>query len=121
MVDYLRLTMTVGVQGNRCALAVGSFMVCFMPSSLHRKTAEEELRARTIELATDFAKFHHAQGKEEGKAEGEAKSILAVLAARRIPVTSDQRTAIERCTDLRQLDEWLRRAATAESTDEVFA
>jgi len=110
----------IAVQDTDLAALYAEVIVAELPKAL-RRTAEEELRARTIELATDFAKFHHAQGKEEGKAEGEAKSILAVLAARRITVTPDQRTAIERCTDLGQLDEWLRRAATADSADEVFA
>ena len=114
----------IAAQDTDLAALYAEVIVAELPKAL-RKTAEEELRARTIELATDFAKFHHAQGKEEGKVEGEArgeaKSILAVLAARRIKVTADQRAAIERCADLGQLDEWLRRAATAESADEVFA
>jgi hypothetical protein len=82
----------------------------------------EELRALNIEVAIDFyAKFHHRQGKTEGRAEGEAKSILAVLAARRVEVTPEQRTLIEGCTDVDQLDLWLERAATADCADEVFA
>ena len=114
----------IAAQDTDLAALYAEVIVAELPKAL-RKTAEEELRARTIELTTDFAKFHHAQGKAEGKAEGEvkgeAKSILAVLAARRVEVTPDQRTAIERCADVDQLDEWLRRAATAKSADEVFA
>ncbi len=91
-----------------------------LPKAL-RKTAEEELRAKTIEYGSDFARSYHAKGKAEGKAEGEAQAILAVLATRGIEVTPDQESRIKGCTDLDQLGNWLRRAVTAESADYVFA
>jgi hypothetical protein len=102
-------------------------IVAELPKAL-RKTAEEELRAKTVEYKSDFARSYYAQGeakgkaegKAEGEAEGEAKSILAVLVARGIAVTPDQESQVKRCTDLDQLDKWLRRAATAESADQVF-
>jgi hypothetical protein len=113
----------VAARDTDLAALYAEVIVAELPKAL-RKTAEEELRARTIELATDFAKFHHAQGKAEGEAEGEAKgraqAVLAVLAARRIEVGADLRAKIADCTDLDQLDQWLRRAATAESGAEVF-
>jgi hypothetical protein len=87
-----------------------------LPRAL-RKTAEEELRAKTIEYGSDFARSYHAKGK----AEGEAEAVLAVLATRGVEVTPDQESRIKRCTDLDQLGRWLRRAVTAESADQVFA
>jgi hypothetical protein len=103
-------------------------IVAELPKRL-RKTAEEELRARTIEYGSDFARAHHAQGKAEGLAEGEArgeakgeaKAVLAVLNARGIEITRSQATRIRRCTSLAKLDMWLERAATAKSADEIFA
>ncbi|WMX45687.1 hypothetical protein RGF97_13650 [Streptomyces roseicoloratus] len=56
----------------------------------------------------------------EGKAEGKAESILAVLAARGIDVPEDDARRIAECTDTRTLDLWLQRAVTAASAAEVF-
>jgi len=112
-----------------------------MPSGKLRKTAEEELRARTFEIVTDFGKAYFAEGKAAGEAEGEARgeargeakgeakgqakakreSVLAVLAARGIEITPEQNQLITRSTSLASLDKWLRQAATADSADEVFA
>ncbi len=103
-----------------------------LPKAL-RSTAEEELRARTIEYGSDFAKSYFAQGKAEGKAEGEAEgeikgkaegkaeAVLAVLKARGIEITPSRQAFIKRCTSLTDLEKWLQRAATANSADEVFA
>ena len=123
-------------------------IVTELPMAL-RKTAEEELRAKTREYGSDFARSYHAQGKAEGKAEGreeglaegraagkaegraegetkgkaegEAIAVLAVLRARGIAVTRDQESQVKNCTDLDRLNGWLQRAATAESADQVFA
>ena len=46
--------------------------------------------------------------------------ILAVLAAREIAVPVEARARIGECTDLEQLETWGRRAATADSIEDVF-
>jgi hypothetical protein len=107
-------------QDTDLAALYADVIVAELPKAL-RKTAEEELRAKTIEYGSDFAKSDHAKGKAEGKAEGEAEAVLAVLATRGIEVTPDQESRIKRCTDLEQLGSWLRRAVTAESADQVLA
>ncbi|HMA94687.1 MAG TPA: hypothetical protein VKP30_18485 [Polyangiaceae bacterium] len=61
-----------------------------------------------------------AEGREEGRTEGMARSILAVLEARSIPVSAELRTRIMACSDLGQLSQWLRRAVTAVSADELI-
>lgn len=43
-----------------------------------------------------------------------------LLAARGIEVPDDARTRITECTDLDQLDGWVRRAATATSITDLF-
>jgi flagellar biosynthesis/type III secretory pathway protein FliH len=85
---------------RRLASLYADVIVAELPQAL-RKAAEEEMRAKTIQYGSDFAKSYHAQGKAEGRAEGkaegeaegeakgEAKAILAVLATRNIDVTSD--------------------------------
>jgi hypothetical protein len=111
-------------QDMNLAALYADVIVTELPMAL-RKMAEEELRAKTREYGSDFAKSYHAQGKregrEEGRAEGEAKSVLTVLATRGIEVTPDQESRIRQCTDLEQLSSWLRRAVTAESADQVLA
>ena len=47
--------------------------------------------------------------------------VLAVLAARGIELTAEQKRRVQRSTSQANLDNWLRQAATAHSADEVFA
>lgn len=65
-----------------------------------------------------------AEGRAEGQAEGEsigiAKSILSFLSARNIIVPDEVRNTILACKDPVQLDDWLTRAASVESVDELF-
>jgi hypothetical protein len=70
---------------------------------------------------SDFARRYFDAGKEKGRAEGEALAVLAVLAARGIVVPEHIRERITRCTDLDQLDLWIRLAATADAADDLFA
>ncbi|MGH3325092.1 MAG: hypothetical protein ACRDOV_11830 [Streptomyces sp.] len=71
-----------------------------------------------------FAQLHFGRGRTEGRAEGRmeeaANLILAVLAARQVPVPDDVRSRITRCTDLEQLEAWATRAATADTTRDLF-
>ena len=55
-----------------------------------------------------------------GKVEGEASAVLRVLAARGIEVPEDVRARICACTDTRQLDAWLDRAASADAITDLF-
>jgi hypothetical protein len=56
----------------------------------------------------------------DGEAKGEAAGLLEVLAARGIDVPEEVRARITECTDLDQLRQWIRRAATANRVDELF-
>ena len=60
-----------------------------------------------------------AEGEARGRAEGRATAILAVLAARRVAVTEEQRQRIRSCTDLPLLDQWLVRAATVDDARDL--
>ncbi|MBB4931898.1 hypothetical protein F4561_002718 [Lipingzhangella halophila] len=59
-------------------------------------------------------------GVAVGLAEGEAASVLKILRARGVPVPEEARERIMGCSDLEQLDTWLKRALTATSTDDLF-
>jgi hypothetical protein len=52
--------------------------------------------------------------------EGKTASLLTVLDARGIDVPDDARARITSCSDLYQLDSWIRRAVTADSIDDLF-
>jgi hypothetical protein len=66
-----------------------------------------------------------AKGEARGRAEGEVKgkqgALLALLKARPLPVSAQQRAIIRACADPGELDRWIVRAATAASADEVLA
>jgi predicted transposase YdaD len=59
-------------------------------------------------------------GRVEGRAAGEADAILRVLDARGLKATAAQRERISRCDDLKQLQEWITRIATATTVDGIF-
>lgn len=52
---------------------------------------------------------------------GQAKTIVAVLEARGLAVTDEQRARILASTDSAELERWARKAATIASTDELYA
>ena len=62
-----------------------------------------------------------ARGETAGVVKGKVAAILAVVAARGIPVGHEIRARIEACTDVETLDRWLVRAVTAASAEEIFS
>jgi hypothetical protein len=56
----------------------------------------------------------------EARAGGEAHAVVAVLVARGVDIPDDVREQITACTDLGQLETWIRRAATATTVKELF-
>ena len=65
-----------------------------------------------------------AQGRAEGRAEGEVKgkldALLALLKARGLSASAEQRAILRGCTDPVKLDQWIVRAATAASVSDVL-
>lgn len=84
--------MSLRGQANFGTLAVGS----------------EEVNEVVMTVAEQLEK----KGKEIGRREGQAKAVLAVLAARGIAVPATIRKRILACTDLAVLDKWVARAVT---------
>jgi len=93
-----------------------------------RAYLEDLMDAATIHATygyqSDYARRYYGQGeakgKAEGKAEGEARALLAFLDARGIDVPDPVREDITSCTDLDQLDTWIRRAVTANKVQDLF-
>ena len=61
------------------------------------------------------------EGMARGLAEGKAESVLAVLEARGLEVSAEQRDRISACHDVAELDRWLRRAVTVATVAELFS
>jgi hypothetical protein len=72
------------------------------------------------ELLREVDAIGEARGEARGEAIGEGRAVLTVLDARGVPVPETIRDQILACTDLAQLDTWLRRAITATTFDEVI-
>ncbi|MEU7987492.1 hypothetical protein AB0B56_21740 [Streptosporangium canum] len=85
-----------------------------------RLSLEVMMETGTYEYQSDFARKYVAEGREEGRAEGETRALLAVLAARGVEVSDDARERITNCTDIEQIEAWIRLAVTADSTDALF-
>lgn len=61
-----------------------------------------------------------ATGRKEGREEGRVAALLAVLDARGLRVSKAARERIAACSDLAQLDRWIRRAAVIGKAAELF-
>jgi hypothetical protein len=86
-----------------------------------RRYLERLMSTGTYQFRSEWALRHINRGKAEGRTEGRAEDVLIVLTTRGIDVPEEARDRITGCTDLDQLDTWLRHAVTATSIDEVFA
>jgi hypothetical protein len=69
------------------------------------------------EYESDYARAYYCLGK----AAGEATAILTILRARGVLVSEAVHDRIMSCTNLGQLETWLRRTATVDSADQLFA
>jgi hypothetical protein len=85
-------------------------------SEVARSYLEDLMKSGTYEYQSDFARRYFGAGKAEGKAE----DVVEFLTARGIALSDDVRARILACTDLDQLKQWIRRAATVKSADELF-
>lgn len=93
----------------------------------YRRVIDEIHQAQ--ELAEASRREGRAEGLAEGRAEGlargeaiaKAAAVLAILAARGIPMPASIRARVEACQDLTTLDRWITRAATAASAEDVLA
>jgi hypothetical protein len=89
-----------------------------------QRILEELMKSDTWPVYSPFAKETFGRGREEGKkegkAEGKAEAILSMLEARNLDVTDAERDRIAECTDLRQIETWVRRVVAVEKTSDLF-
>jgi hypothetical protein len=77
-----------------------------------RSALEALMQSQGYEFQSEFARKHTALGK--------AEAVLAVLDARGLAVSAPERVRILACTDLATLEQWVRRAVTAASAEELL-
>lgn len=74
-------------------------------------------------MIEDLVKFGEDLGLEagraQGKAEGKAEDVLAILAARGLPIPDVVRARVLGCSDLATLDAWIRRAVVVPTATEL--
>jgi hypothetical protein len=90
-----------------------------------RRAIEARMGQGEYQYQSEFARTYFAQGEAagqaKGEAKGEAKALLTILAARGLKLTRAQRERVLVCTDLAQLEGWVRQAVTVKTTAELFA
>ena len=62
-----------------------------------------------------------ARGEAKGEAKGKAEALVAMLDARGLEATAEQRASLLGCRDLATLDLWVRQAATTRSVDALLS
>lgn len=100
---------------HRDALAMANQMT-FTKEELdaYQKTVNEIEQLRVV-LDAKFVAGHTV-----GVAEGKGSALLTILNARGIVVRHDMRERILHCNDSALLDQWIARAITAQSVEDVF-
>jgi hypothetical protein len=97
----------------------------FLLSMLRGAVREKLMHKGEWVFRSDFAKKYiaigKAEGRERGHAEAKAEDVLAFLAARGLPVPDDVAARVRACADLGLLDRWVRRAATVDRAEDLFA
>lgn len=108
VVDHAHADLYADVVFARLPAAARDYLEDLMTTTAHRYHSE-------------FARRYFDQGEARGRALGEVSALLALLDARGIEVSDAVRAEIAECTDLEQLELWIRRAVTVEKAADLFA
>jgi hypothetical protein len=86
---------------------------------------EAHMQRRGYQWQSEFALRHRAEGRAEGRTEGRVdgvrRTLIDVIESRGLRLDRTRRATIEACSDLRRLQGWTRRAATAEDIADVIS
>lgn len=85
-----------------------------------RRMWRDLMSAQTYPYQRTLFQEERAEGREEGREEMAVDGVLSVLTARGLRVSATQEEQVRACTDLDLLKKWWIRAATAETTADVF-
>ena len=86
----------------------------------HDEYRSEYFRALVAEGKAEGIAEGKAEGIAEGKAEGAANALILVLESMGHSLTADERARVTACTDLDQLDAWLRRVGSVTTVSELL-
>ncbi|MCC6216846.1 MAG: hypothetical protein IT376_18450 [Polyangiaceae bacterium] len=110
----------IAAEAVREALQGGDALLCYDLLVAALGTQAREV-FEMLPQGYQFADEGFRRAAAEGKAEGKAEDILAVLEAREVAVSPALRARILECRDLGALDLWLRAAATCATADALFS
>jgi hypothetical protein len=85
--------------------------------AVRRLAERREIALKFWEMELELTR---EQSEARGEARGQAASILKVLTARGIELTSENRARLLACRDRSVLDELLRRASTLQPGEDLF-
>jgi hypothetical protein len=85
------------------------------------RTLTRTLGPRAEEAFMTGAQILREEGRQQGRSEGKAQAVLAVLEARGLRVSDEQRARVLGCTDLDELERWVRKAVTVKTAGALFA
>lgn len=112
------LTAAASLDEERAAL-YADFVLAYLGEAA-RRALEAEMGLENYEFQSDFAKRFIAKGRAEGRAEGRVDALLAVLEARGLHPSDEERARIEECSDLEQLQHWIQRSINATTVEDIF-
>lgn len=87
--------------------------------ALYDRKAAHEVTLRNLLQRQGYRDLDEV--REEGRAEALRAAVLDVLEARGLTVDDNSRAALDGCRDLKTLQTWLARAATSQTTTQVFS
>jgi hypothetical protein len=78
------------------------------------------MRSEISPYRSEWARRNRTEGRNEGKIEGKVETLLQVLEARGVPVPADARERITACTDVAQIEAWVKRSVIVRTVDALF-
>jgi Uma2 family endonuclease len=86
--------------------------------AMYDREAAHEATLQNLLQRRGYESLDHVRA--EGRAEGKAEAVIAVLTARHLAPSAEQRALLLACRDPAVLDRWLALAVTATSLDELL-
>ncbi|HRI68602.1 MAG TPA: hypothetical protein PK156_30450 [Polyangium sp.] len=87
-----------------------------LPATVPSAESENDMLENWREIYANWER----KVKREGRREEKAHAIVTVLEARGLEVTNTQRKTLRECSNLTQLEAWLRAAVTTPDVDSLF-
>jgi|GEM_PF-3288485 len=76
--------------------------------------------AQELARQRELAQYNYNSAIHEAEVRGKAEALLSLLDTRGMPVTEAQRKRIMGCRDVPRIEQWLRRAVSVLSVDELL-